>query len=83
MNRKFSQWIGLSPKKFSQVVRFQNMLQQISRRPAGDWESFAWEHGYFDTSHFIHDFTKHYGATPAVAAEEYQRMSDFYNPAYP
>jgi len=82
MNRKFAQWIGLSPKKFSQVVRFQSILKHISRKPAGDWESLAMEYGYFDTSHLIHDFTKYYGATPAAAAEEYQKMSDFYNPAH-
>ncbi|HZG16857.1 MAG TPA: helix-turn-helix domain-containing protein [Candidatus Bathyarchaeia archaeon] len=81
MNRKFAQWIGLSPKKFSQVVRFQTILNHISRKQAGDWESLALEHGYFDTSHLIHDFIKYYGATPAVAAEEFQKMSDFYNPA--
>ncbi|USG67831.1 helix-turn-helix domain-containing protein [Brevibacillus ruminantium] len=31
LNRKFGQWIGLSPKKFSEVVRFQSVLGQHSK----------------------------------------------------
>jgi len=80
LNRKFERYIGLSPKTFSKIVRFQAVIEDIVESPETDWRYVALKRGFFDQAHLIHDFNQFYGATPSVAAAEYRRMSDFYNP---
>ncbi|MFC0335051.1 DUF6597 domain-containing transcriptional factor [Paenibacillus sepulcri] len=81
MNRMFEKWIGITPKKFSEIVRFQSVISQLelSREPV-DWSMLALNHGFFDQAHLIHDFRRFYGDSPITAAREYGKMSDFYNP---
>jgi len=80
LNRKFERYIGLSPKTFSQIVRFQTVIGDIVKSWETDWRYVALNRGFFDQAHLIHDFHQFYGASPSVAAAEYRRMSDFYNP---
>ncbi|ULL13085.1 AraC family transcriptional regulator [Paenibacillus sp. H1-7] len=80
MNRDFDQWVGVSPKKFSEIVRFQSLVRQIRSQPQRDWASLAAQYGYFDQSHMIHEFRRFYGDSPVVAAREFHLASDFYNP---
>lgn len=61
MNRLFEERIGLSPKKFSQVIRFQSILNEWVRHPSGT--DFA--EGFYDQSHSIKDFKKRTGKNPS------------------
>ncbi|WP_342427594.1 helix-turn-helix domain-containing protein [Paenibacillus sp. FSL L8-0158] len=79
LNRKFGQWIGISPKKFSEVVRFQSVLRSIQSGGSLDWTELALKHSFFDQAHLIHDFRKFYGASPLTAAKDFRKLSDFYN----
>ncbi|OBA02093.1 AraC family transcriptional regulator [Paenibacillus polymyxa] len=79
LNRKFGQWIGISPKKFSEVVRFQSVLHSIQSDGSVDWTGLALKHSFFDQAHLIRDFRRFYGASPLTAAKEFRRLSDFYN----
>ncbi|ALP36810.1 AraC family transcriptional regulator [Paenibacillus sp. IHB B 3084] len=79
INRKFGQWIGISPKKFSEVVRFQSVLQSIQSGGPLDWTELALEHSFFDQAHLIRDFRRFYGDSPLTAAKDFRRLSDFYN----
>jgi AraC-like DNA-binding protein len=79
MNRIFYQWIGTSPKRFCDVVRFQAIIGAIQSPQKIDGASLALNHGYFDQAHMIRDFKRFYGESPLVAAREFGRMSDFYN----
>ncbi|MFB4169383.1 DUF6597 domain-containing transcriptional factor [Virgibacillus sp. JSM 102003] len=73
MNRLFEERIGLSPKKFSQVIRFQSVLT--------DWLYYSPETiiaaEYYDQSHLIKDFKKRIGKNPSSI-----KMSDFYNTSF-
>nr|WP_275901085.1 helix-turn-helix domain-containing protein [Paenibacillus periandrae] len=80
MNRIFYQWIGASPKRFCDVVRFQAIIDDIQSLGKIDGASLALNHGYFDQAHMIRDFKRFYGESPLVAAREFGNMSDFYNP---
>ncbi|MFK4438035.1 DUF6597 domain-containing transcriptional factor [Paenibacillus sp. RC21] len=79
INRKFGQWIGISPKKFSEVVRFQSVLQSIQSGNPLDWTELALEHSFFDQAHLIRDFRRFYGDSPLTAAKDLRKLSDFYN----
>lgn len=80
LNRIFLNRIGTSPKKFSEIVRFQAVVQSIRNRPEMDGPSLAFKYGYFDQAHMIREFKRYYGRAPMAAAREFGGMSDFYNP---
>ncbi|MCG7377479.1 helix-turn-helix domain-containing protein [Paenibacillus sp. ACRSA] len=80
LHRKFSDWIGISPKRFSEIVRFHRVLASIHQKSVSDWAALAVEHGFYDQAHLIRHFRKFYGETPLTAAREHQMMmSDLYN----
>jgi AraC-like DNA-binding protein len=56
--------VGLTPKAFSRVRRFQNVLQTIRQRRETNWADIALDCGYYDQAHFIHDFRSFSGFTP-------------------
>ena len=64
LNRKFDTWIGMSPKTFCRIIRFQNVLKILSTASSDDLLSIALDSGYYDQSHFIHEFNSLCGLSP-------------------
>jgi len=62
----FSQQVGLTPKLFCRVRRFQRVLHLIHQNQASDWVDLAAGCGYFDQAHFIHDFRAFSGVSPSA-----------------
>jgi AraC-like DNA-binding protein len=56
--RNFKREIGVSPKSFARVARFQGAVDAKLARPARSWLDIAHTFGYFDQMHMIHDFEK-------------------------
>ena len=54
--RKFSEFVGLTPKKYLRIVRFQNVLQKKKNNCHKSYTSLSFDCGYYDQAHFIHDF---------------------------
>lgn len=80
LHRKFAEWIGISPKRFSEVVRFHRVLCDIQQGQSTDGVTLAQNHGFYDQAHLIRHFRKFYGETPLTAAKEHgQMLSDLYN----
>jgi AraC-like DNA-binding protein len=63
--RKFSEWVGVSPKSFCRIVRFQNTLRMFPPRSRCNLLSIALDGGYYDQSHFIHEFNSYCGLNPS------------------
>ncbi|MFA5300796.1 MAG: helix-turn-helix domain-containing protein [Lutibacter sp.] len=61
--RTFSAYVGVNPKKFASIVRFQNVIQPDSKLKKS-MSQLAYDNGYYDQSHFIHDFKSLTGLTP-------------------
>lgn len=62
--RLFSAEVGLPPKLFCRIRRFQRSLHALDR-PGGDrWADLAVRLGYFDQAHLIHDFRSFAGVSP-------------------
>ena len=61
--RTFSKYVGVNPKKFASIVRFQNVIQMKSKHKKS-MSQLAFDNGYYDQSHFIHDFKSLTGLTP-------------------
>lgn len=62
----FQKEVGLTPKLFCRVRRFQRMLRVIGSGRPIDWAEIALTGGYFDQAHFIHDFRAFSGISPSV-----------------
>jgi AraC-like DNA-binding protein len=62
--RRFADQVGLTPKRFARVRRFQRLLRAVNRAEVVDWGAFAADHGFHDQAHLIHEFRAHAGMTP-------------------
>ena len=62
----FRNEVGVTPKAFSRVRRFQHVLGQVEHATDVDWTRVACECGYFDQAHFIHDFRDFAGVSPST-----------------
>jgi AraC-like DNA-binding protein len=62
----FSSEVGLTPKLFCRVRRFQRVLEKIRTGAEFDWVDLAASCGYFDQAHFIHDFKAFSGINPTT-----------------
>lgn len=63
LERQFRQFTGFTPKQFIRIARFQRATQYYGKSPVrlGD---IALDCGYYDQSHFIHDFKQFSGVAP-------------------
>jgi len=61
----FSEEIGLTPKLFCRIQRFQLLLHDVHGMGDVDWADVALARGYFDQAHFNHDFRAFSGITPS------------------
>lgn len=62
--RIFSDHVGINPKKFASIIRFQNVLQMSKHSKVLNMGQLAYDNGYYDQSHFIHDFKSLTGLSP-------------------
>jgi AraC-like DNA-binding protein len=63
--RRFVREIGITPKRFARVARFQTALDWKLARPGITWCHLAHELGYHDQMHLVHDFSKLGGQSPS------------------
>jgi AraC-like DNA-binding protein len=62
--RMFRERVGVSPKLYSRIVRFEAALRSKASSPQMSWMTIAHELGYHDQMHLIHDFRQLSGETP-------------------
>jgi len=62
----FKAEVGLTPKLYSRIQRFQRTRALIERTETADWPSIAVDSGYFDQSHLIREFQEFSGTSPAA-----------------
>jgi AraC-like DNA-binding protein len=61
----FSDEVGLTPKLFCRVSRFQKVVQSAHGQRDINWAEVALDCGYYDQSHFTHDFQSFAGIRPS------------------
>ena len=62
----FSGSVGLTPKVFSRVRRFQGVIHHAARGRHVEWARVAADSGYCDQSHLNREFRNFSGITPAL-----------------
>ncbi len=66
LSRKFNHCIGLSTKEFIHINRFIGSLKYLKKYPDMSLTDIAYESGYYDQAHFIHDYKAFAGLTPSA-----------------
>jgi AraC-like DNA-binding protein len=63
---RFKVDVGLTPKRYCRLLRFQHVVTRAHRATAVDWGDLALDCGYFDQAHLIHEFREFSGLTPTA-----------------
>lgn len=64
IRKLFDESLGISPKKFIRIVRFQNTYKMLLEANNYRHIDLAMENGYYDQAHFIKEFRGFIGETP-------------------
>lgn len=68
---KFKDCYGMSPKQYSEIIRFQNTLKELFSDSGKAICTLANEGGYFDQAHLTHDFKRYTDAPPDKYLKKY------------
>ncbi|NNM24299.1 MAG: helix-turn-helix transcriptional regulator [Flavobacteriaceae bacterium] len=66
----FKKYVGLTPKQFHRIVRFNEILALMHEQKKVDWAKVATGCGYYDQAHFIKDFQAFSGINPKKYIED-------------
>jgi AraC-like DNA-binding protein len=64
--------VGVSPKLFARIARFEAALDRMARLPQGSWTEVAHRFGYYDQMHMVHDFSRFTGETPTRTLQHFE-----------
>jgi len=62
--RRFTEHVGLSPKRLQRILRFNQIFQRIQQNERVQWASISADCGYYDQAHFIREFKNFSGINP-------------------
>jgi len=69
LSREFRERIGIGPKLYSRIARFQSVLAHAGARVTIDWARIALDMGFADQSHMIAECRQFSGLTPQSLAD--------------
>lgn len=78
LNRLFYNHIGISPKAYTSIIRFQHAILNYYQHPHLGWSPNLLDAGYYDQNHFIKDFKRFTGKTPSSFLGTDRTLSDFF-----
>lgn len=62
--RRFEQYVGVSPRQFSRICQFKSALFQLDKKNFNKLSDVAYRNGFADQSHFIRSFKQFTGLSP-------------------
>jgi AraC-like DNA-binding protein len=69
LERMFNEHMGITPKEFIKVIRFQQVLKRIRKKDFKESLSqLAYEMGYYDHAHLTNDVKRYSGFNPTTLA---------------
>ncbi len=66
----FKKQVGLTPKFYQRIIRFNKALEEINQQNAIEWPQISHDCGYYDQAHFINEFKKFSGFNPSNYLKE-------------
>lgn len=81
LRRAFREAVGMGPKDFAKLARFQRALGVATSRAPLDWARIAATTGYYDQAHLIAEFREVAGVTPRALLGELAANDHTANPS--
>ena len=75
----FKAEVGMTPKLFSRIQRFQKTRILIHENLSANWATLALDMGYFDQSHLIREFYEFAGLSPTDYLNRHKRFIEHDN----
>ena len=72
--RRFCELVGVTPKRYARIVRFDAALRAKMAVPKRAWTDIAHEIGYYDQMHMVHDFRRFSGESPTNYFARFKAM---------
>ena len=69
--QQFRGQVGLTPKLFCRIQRFQQVLVELQSGKTVNWADIACGCGYFDQAHFVNDFVAFAGINPSTYLQQH------------
>jgi AraC-like DNA-binding protein len=63
--RRFLEQVGVAPKLYARIIRFNAALDQKLRSPSRAWSDVAHDQDYYDQMHLVHDCRLFTGESPS------------------
>lgn len=64
LEKQFAEQVGISPKEFARITRFNALLTRVEMTPSVPWSEMIDKFGYYDQSHLNRDFQEFTGQSP-------------------
>ncbi|MCD7930123.1 MAG: helix-turn-helix domain-containing protein [Tannerellaceae bacterium] len=76
--RVFSEYVGINPKEFLRIIRFQRAIHLLQVHPEMKLQEIAFDCGYYDLPHLSRDFKSFTGYTLKEYTSRFFPYSDYY-----
>ena len=77
IERSFHREVGVGPKEYTRIVRFNSVYTSLSRQKFNDVSESIFQMGYYDQPHFINEFKGATGYTPTEFAQHRPDIRSF------
>lgn len=83
-NRVFADYIGINPKHFLRIIRYQSVLLKLQNSNLSDYKDvdlhdLVYDFGYYDQSHLINNFKEFTGYTPREYINLFNPCSEYFS----
>ncbi|HBN04705.1 MAG TPA: AraC family transcriptional regulator [Bacteroidales bacterium] len=83
-NRIFADYVGINPKHFLRIVRYQSVLLKLQNSNLSDYKDIdlhdlVYDFGYYDQSHLINNFKEFTGYTPREYISLFSPCSEYFS----
>ena len=82
LERKFSVWVGICPKMFCRIIRFQHIFHAVEQQDVRRWAEVALACNYYDQAHLIKEFKEFSGQTPPSCFVEENSLAHYFTRAH-
>jgi len=83
-NRIFADYVGINPKHFLRIVRYQSVLLKLQSSNLSEYKDIdlhdlVYDFGYYDQSHLINNFKEFTGYTPREYVSLFSPCSEYFS----
>lgn len=75
LRRKFDQHIGLSPKEYANMIRFNSVVKEVFSQKNKSLDDISINHHYYDLSHLYKDFLRFTNDAPSNLLKQNQTVN--------